>query len=108
MVDANLSWTDRINILEDKLSKNLGSLHKTKKYLNRKAMTSLYFSFLHSYRTYGNIARCSTSVSKLKKFASKQKQAVKTVLVITSDAGFKSQSQEIARNYDEAKNTKYI
>ena len=44
-VDEHLSWTDHINILENKLSKNLGLLHKSKHFLNAKGMKSLYFSF---------------------------------------------------------------
>ena len=42
-------------------------------------MKCLYFSLSHSYLTYGNIAWCSTSMTKLKKIFSKQKQAIKTI-----------------------------
>ena len=78
MVDEHLNWKDHINIIENKLSKNLGLLHKAKQFLNAKAMKSLYFSFIHSYLTYGNVAWCSTSMNKTKKFK-KQKQAIKTI-----------------------------
>ena len=50
--------------------KNLGLLCKAKPFLNAKAMKSLYFSFFHSYLTYGNIAWYSTSMAKLKKIFS--------------------------------------
>ena len=90
MVDEHLSWNDHISILENKLSKSLGLLYKAKKYLNTKAMTSLYYSFFHSYLTYGNVAWCSTSVSKLKKLASKQRQAVKAIPITASNTGSKS------------------
>ena len=36
--------------------------------------TTLYFSFFHSYLNYGNIARASTTKSKLRKIASQQRQ----------------------------------
>ena len=39
-------------------------------------MTTLYFSFFHSYSNYGNIAWASTTKSKLRKIASQQRQAV--------------------------------
>ena len=39
-------------------------------------MTTLYFSFFHSYLSYGNIAWASTSKSKLRKIARQQRQAV--------------------------------
>ena len=44
-------------------------------------MKSLHFCFFHSYLTYGNIAWCSTSMTKLKKIFSKQKQAIKTISI---------------------------
>ena len=67
MVDENLSWIDHITLVENKLSKNLGLLHKAKNYLNKKSMVTLYYSLIHTYLNYGNIAWCSTSMTKLKK-----------------------------------------
>ena len=52
----------------NKFSESLaGLLHKVKRFLNTKVMRSLYYSLFHSYLSYGNIAWCSTTVSKLKK-----------------------------------------
>ena len=42
-------------------------------------MKSLYFSFIHSYLTYGNVVWCSTSMNKTKKLFSKQKRAIKII-----------------------------
>ena len=53
-------------------------------------MTSIYYSSLHSYLTYRNIAWCSTTVSKLKKLFSKQKQAIKTISFTIANVEFKS------------------
>ena len=78
-MDEYLILIDHINILENKLPKNLSLLYKTKPFLNDKAMKSLYFPFFHSYVTYENKAWCSTSMGKLKKVFSKQKQVIKTV-----------------------------
>ena len=83
-VDENLIWIDHITLVENKLSKNLGLLHKAKNYLNKKSMVSLYYSFIHSYLSYGNIAWCSTSMTKLKNLLSKQKQALRTIPIPTS------------------------
>ena len=41
LVDENLTWIDHITLVENKLSKNLGLLHKAKNYLNKKSMVSL-------------------------------------------------------------------
>ena len=46
MVDEHLNWKDQINVTENKLSKNLGLLHKAKQFLNTKTMKSLIF---HSF-----------------------------------------------------------
>ena len=84
-MDEHLSWIDHINTLENKLSKNLGLLYKAKPFLNAKAMKSLYFSFFHSYLTYGNIALCNTLMAKLKKIFSTQKQAIKAIPMTSLD-----------------------
>ena len=79
MVDENLTWNDHIHILENKLSKNIGLLYREKPYLDKKTMTTLYFSFYHSYLNYGNIAWVSTTKSKLRKIASQHRQAANTI-----------------------------
>ena len=85
LVDEHLSLTDHINVLENKLSKNLGLLHKSKHFLNAKGMKKLYFSFFQNYLNYGNIAWCSTSMTKIKKLYSKQKQAIKALSMTSED-----------------------
>ena len=42
-------------------------------------MTTLHFSFFHSYLNYGNIAWGSTTKSKLRKIVSQQRQAVNPI-----------------------------
>ena len=54
-MDKHLNWKDLINVIENKLSKNVGLLHKAKQFLNAQVIKSLYFSFTHSYLTYGNV-----------------------------------------------------
>ena len=90
MIDENLNWTDHIHILENKLSKNIGLLYRAKQYLDEKAMTTLYFSFFHSYLTYGNIAWASTFKTNLAKLACQQRRAVKAIPITNIDTGSKS------------------
>ena len=52
LVDENLTWIDHIRLVDNKLSKNLGLLHKAKNYLNKESMVNLYYSFIHSYLNY--------------------------------------------------------
>ena len=92
MVDENLTWNDYIHILENKLSKNIGLLYRGKLYLDKNLMTTLYFSFFHSYLNYGNIAWASTTKPKLRKIASLQscRQAENAIL--------KNDNQEITNS----------
>ena len=90
MVDEHLNWKDHINVIENKLSKNLGLLHKAKQFLNAKAMKSLYFSFINSYLTYGNVVSCRNSTNKTKKLFSKQKQAIKIIPMVDIHANLNS------------------
>ena len=78
-IDENINWTHHITLTENKLAKQLGLLYKAKPFLNRKSMINLYFSFIHTYINYGNIAWASTTKTKLKKIYSQQNQAIKTV-----------------------------
>ena len=80
-----LNWIDHINTLKNKLSKNLGLLYSAQPFLNAKTMKSLYFSFFHGYLTYGSKSRCSTSITKLKRISSTQKQAIKAISMESLD-----------------------
>ena len=79
LFDEHLSWKDHITVIENKISKNLGLLYRAKRVLDSDALKRLYFSFFHSYLNYGNIAWASTTKAKLKKIASKQKEAVRVL-----------------------------
>ena len=79
VIHEHLTWNEHISVIENKISKNLGLLYKAKSMLDVCALKKLYFSFIHSYLNYGNIAWASTTSGKLKKIASKQKQALRIV-----------------------------
>ena len=49
-------------------------------------MVSLYYLLIHGYLNYGNVPWCITSISKLKNLASKQKQALQTILIPTLES----------------------
>ena len=68
-----------IQILENRFSKKIGLLYRAKPDLDKNTMTSVHFSFFHSYLNYGNINWASTTKSKLRKFASQQTQAVNAI-----------------------------
>ena len=77
IIDEHHTWKEHIIVTKNKVSKNLGTLYRARRVLDTTASKNLYFSFLHSYLNYGNIEWASTSRKKLKKLASKQKQALR-------------------------------
>ena len=79
LTDEHLTWKEHIAVIENKVSKNLDLLHRARRVLNRTALKNLYFSFIHGYLNYRNKVWASTSTTKLKKLASKQKQALRNL-----------------------------
>jgi len=78
-MDENLTWKNHIQIVENKISKNLAMLYKAKPFLNFDALKNLYFCFINTYLTYCNIIWGSNNYTKLKKLYSKQKQACRII-----------------------------
>ena len=79
LLDENLSWTPHINLIKNKISKNLGLLYKARYLINSHGLKQLYFSYVHSYLTYANIAWGSTHKSKLISLYKKQKHALRLI-----------------------------
>ena len=75
-IDENLTWQHHINLIETKISKNLGLLYKAKQFLNKKSLLSLYYSYIHTYIKYGSLACGATNRTNLKKINSRQKHAI--------------------------------
>ena len=78
MLDENISLKEHIKI-ENKLSKKIGLLCKSKQLFDNESLTSIYFFYIHSYLNYANIAWGSTNPTKLKKIHYLQKQAVQII-----------------------------
>ena len=74
-----MTWRRHIECIESKISKNLGILYKARYLLNLTSTKQLYFSFIHSYLNYGNIAWGSTNKYKLNVILRRQKHASRTI-----------------------------
>ena len=79
MLDENVSWRYHIKTVENKLSKNIGLLCRAKQFLDETSLKTIYFSYIHSFLNYANIAWASTHFTKLKTINYKQKQAARIV-----------------------------
>ena len=78
-IDENLSWKQHIEIISSKISKSIGILYKSRDVLRKQCLKQLYFSFIHSYVKYANIAWVSTSKSKLERLYRFQKHAARVI-----------------------------
>ena len=79
LLDENMTWRNHIASIESKDSKNLGILYKARTYLNLNSTKQLYFSFIHSYLSYGNIYSASTNKSNLNTLHRQQKHASRII-----------------------------
>ena len=65
IMDENLRWKNHIEVVENKISKNIGILYRASHLLDFKIFLKIYFSFIHIYISYANIASISTFKAKL-------------------------------------------
>jgi hypothetical protein len=79
VVDDNFTWKEHITYIKNKISKNLGILYKMRHIIDRKSLTQLYFSFINSYLSYGNIIWASTHKTKLQPLHNIQKHAARII-----------------------------
>ena len=79
MLDEDIYWIDHVRTIENKTAKNIGLLYRVSQFLNEDSLKTVYFSYIHSYLNYANIAWASTYATKLKRVYLKQKHAVRTV-----------------------------
>ena len=52
IIDDKLSFIRHITYIKSNIPKGLGNLLKAKKYLNKKCLLNLYYSFIYPYHTY--------------------------------------------------------
>ena len=60
LLDENLTSKDHISTIENKIDKNIGLIFRAKNVLNKNSLIKLYYSFIHSYLNYTNMAWSST------------------------------------------------
>ena len=79
LIDENLTWQPHISHISTKISKSIGILYKASPFLNKSLLKQLYYSFVHSHLSYGNIAWGSTHKSKLEVLYRRQKHAIRVI-----------------------------
>ena len=79
MLDEHIAWNDHIHAIEKKLAKNIGLLYRARQFLDKESLKTIYFSYIHSYLNYANIAWASTYFTKLKTIHYQQKHAARII-----------------------------
>ena len=79
LIEENLSWKQHINNVRTKISKSIGILCKFRGIVQQRLLKQLYFSFIHCYLNYANIAWASTYKSKLGGLYHHQKHAARII-----------------------------
>ena len=77
IIDEDLTWKNHNEVVENKISKNIGILYRASHLLDFKNLLKIYFSFIHIYINYANIAWASTFKTKLQGILKKQKHAAR-------------------------------
>ena len=77
IIDEKLTWKNLIEVVEKKISKNIGVLYRASHLLDFKNLLKIYFSFIHIYISYANITWASTLKTKLQGILKKQKYAAR-------------------------------
>ena len=65
IIDENLIGKNHIEVIETKISKDVGVLYRASYLLDFKNLLKIYFSFIHIYINYASIAWASTFKTKL-------------------------------------------
>ena len=79
LLDQYLIWKPHIKYIENKIGKYIGLSLKAKPFVNRQSLLSLYYSYIHSYIKYANVAWESTYLTNLKRLLSQQKHAMRII-----------------------------
>ena len=79
LIDEHLSWKEHIKYIENKIAKSIGLLYRAKPFLDKKALLALYYSYIHTYLNYANLAWGSRNRTTLKKLGSQQRHAIRII-----------------------------
>jgi hypothetical protein len=93
-LDEYLSFEAHINMLCSKVSRSLYIINRSKNFLPKEALLTLYYSLINSHLTYcSSIYGCANKTT-LKKLIQKQKQAVR----IIDKSNYRAHTQPIFKN----------
>ena len=89
--DPKLNFKYHIQTIKNKISRALFALRQVKKFLNQKALLSLYTATIHSHLTYGIQVWGSANKATLSELFKKQKQAIR----ITCNSNYNAHTEPL-------------
>src|SRR6218665_525796 len=78
-IDEHLTWDVHINIIANKIAKNLGVLRRIAYLLPSKILVNLYYTLINPYLIYGNIVWASNYYSRINCVFLLQKRAIRII-----------------------------
>ena len=80
VIDKKLTWKLHIAYISGKISRGVGMIIKARRCLNRKALLTLYYSFIFPYMTYCNHVWGTACPTNLKRVVLLQKKVIRIML----------------------------
>lgn len=77
--EENLKWKDLINTIETNVSRNICFIFRAKHVLNKGSLNELYYSYIHCYINYANIAWGNNYKTQLYKIHLEQKHVIRPI-----------------------------
>ena len=94
IIDDKMHWSFHIKSAKNKIAKGIGVICKTRRLLNKKTLTTLYYSFIYPYLHYGIEAWGNTYNVHLDPLIKMQKRAVR----IISSSSYKAHTEPIFKD----------
>ena len=88
-MNTQLSWSDHINYVLTKISKNNGILSKIRFCIDKTVALMLYYSLIYPYLSYCNIVWASNYTSRLKSLHISQKRSIRILFNIPPSSSSK-------------------
>ena len=79
IIDNKLKWLDHITFIKNKISKSIWIINKIRKFLNKKTLRNLYYTFVYPYLIYCIEIWGNTHDSYLSTLIKLQKKAVRII-----------------------------
>jgi len=78
-LDEKLTWSTHIQIIANKIAKNIGVITRISQVISPKLRLNLYHIMVSPYMTYGNIVWASNYQSRIHSFTTLQKRILRII-----------------------------